>query len=123
MARMLVALVAALTCAGAAACKTKSDAPPCGTVGGQFYRLASDELGSAGTDEATRRAVADQLPALRDSLAIACSDGKWSAAVRSCMVAAANHAAFQACEQQLTDDQRKALDHAADGEHPSSGTR
>lgn len=116
---MLVVLVAALTCAGAAACKAKSDAPPCGTVAGQFYRLASDELGSAGADDTTRRAVADQLPALRDSLAIACSDGKWSAAVRSCMVTAANHAAFQACEQQLTDDQRKALDHAADGEHPS----
>lgn len=125
---MLVALVAALTCAGAVACKTKSDAPPCGTVAGQFYRLASDELGSAARaiDDQTRRAVADQLPALRDSLAIACSDGKWSAAVRGCMVTAANHAAFQACEQQLTDDQRKALDHAADGEHPSSrpsGTR
>jgi hypothetical protein len=32
------------------------------------------------------------------------------------MATAANHAAFQACEQQLTDDQRKALDRAALGE-------
>jgi hypothetical protein len=31
------------------------------------------------------------------------------------MVSAPDHAAFQACEHQLTDDQRKALDHAADG--------
>jgi hypothetical protein len=32
------------------------------------------------------------------------------------MVAAPDHAALQACEQQLTDDQRKALDRAARGE-------
>ena len=99
----------------AAACHKKSDAPPCGTVAGQFFKLASDDLGSASVDDQTRRAVADQLPAMRDSLAIACSDGAWSAAVRTCMVGAPDHAAFQACERQLTDDQRKALDHAADG--------
>ena len=118
MSRMLVVIVAL-----AAGCHAKSDAPPCGTVAGQFYKLATDELGSAGADEATRRAVTDQLPALRDSLAIACSDGKWSAAVRTCMVAAPDHAAFQTCEKQLTDDQRKALDLAADGKQPSSVSR
>jgi hypothetical protein len=98
----------------ATACRAKADAPPCGTVGGQFFRLASDDLGSASVDDQTRRAVAEQLPAMRDSLAIACSDGAWSAAVRTCMVNAPDHAAFQACEQQLTNDQRKALDRAAD---------
>ncbi|HET9992339.1 MAG TPA: hypothetical protein VFQ65_27595 [Kofleriaceae bacterium] len=110
MRRILVLVVVA------AACRAKAEAPPCGTVAGQFFRLANEDLGSASVDDQTRRAVADQLPAMRDSLAIACSDGAWSAAVRTCMVAAPNHAAFQACEQQLTNDQRKALDHAADGE-------
>ena len=110
MRRILVVLVIA------AACRAKSDAPPCGTVAGQFYKLATDDLGSAGVDDPTRRAVAEQLPAMRDSLAIACGDGAWSVAVRTCMVSAPDHAAFQACEKQLTDDQRKALDHAADSE-------
>jgi len=110
MRRILVLVVVA------AACRAKAEAPPCGTVAGQFFRLANEDLGSASVDDQTRRAVADQLPAMRDSLAIACSDGAWSAAVRTCMVAAPNHTAFQACEQQLTNDQRKALEHAADGE-------
>ena len=126
----------------ATACHAKSNAPPCGTVAGQFFKLASDDLGSASVDEpgsarrgsaaegqrgviddATRRAVAEQLPAMRDSLAIACSDGAWSPAVRTCMVGAPDHAAFQACEHQLTDDQRKALDRAADGKQAPSVTR
>jgi hypothetical protein len=110
MRRILVLAVVAVT-----ACHAKSEAPPCGTVAGQFFKLASDDLGSASVDDSTRRAVLDLLPAMRDSLAIACTDGAWSPAVRTCMVSAPDHAAFQACEHQLTDDQRKALDHAADG--------
>ena len=66
-------------------------------------------------DGATRRAVEDQLPAMRDSLAQACADGRWSAAVRSCLVAASDHVGFEACEQQLTDDQRRDLDRANRG--------
>jgi hypothetical protein len=116
---LLVAVVAVV----ATACHAKSDAPPCGTVAGQFFKLASDDLGSASVDDSSRRAVADQLPAMRDSLAIACSDGAWSPAVRTCMVSAPDHAAFQACEHQLTDDQRKALDHAADGKQRPSASR
>lgn len=99
----------------AAACRGKADAPPCGTVAGQFFRLANEDLAKATVDDQARRAVIEQLPAMRDALAIACSDGAWSAAVRTCMAAATDHAAFQACEQQLTDDQRKALDRAALG--------
>ncbi|MEO6777664.1 MAG: hypothetical protein ABI467_32360 [Kofleriaceae bacterium] len=110
-------LVLAAGLAAVAACRTKPEAPPCGTVAGQFFRLASEDLGSASVDDRTRRAVADQLPAMRDSLAIACSDGAWSAAVRTCMVNAPNHAAFQTCEQQLTPDQHVALDRAADADH------
>jgi hypothetical protein len=99
-----------------AACRTKAEAPPCGTVAGQFYTIASDELAKAAVDPKTARAVVEELPAMRDALAIACHDGAWSAAVRTCMVAAQDHAAMQACEQQLTDDQRRALDRAARGE-------
>jgi hypothetical protein len=52
---------------------------------------------------------------MRDALTAACTGGAWSAAVRTCMAAAPDHAGFQTCEQQLTDDQRKALDQAARG--------
>jgi hypothetical protein len=103
----------------AAACRAKSDAAPCGTVAGQFFQLANRDLGSASIDDKTRRAVSDQLPAMRDQLALACTEGAWSGAVRTCMANAQDHAAFQACEQQLTDDQRKALDRAAAEPPPS----
>ena len=53
---------------------------------------------------------------MRDALAIASKDGEWSPAVRSCMVKATDHVAFAACEQQLTDSQRAALDRAARGD-------
>jgi hypothetical protein len=66
-------------------------------------------------DDATRRAVEDQLPAMRDSLAQTCADGRWSAAVRTCLVAARDHVGFEACEQQLTDEQRRDLDRANRG--------
>jgi hypothetical protein len=47
---------------------------------------------------------------MRDSLAQACSDGHWSQATRTCLVHANDHTAFEACEQQLTDEQRRDLD-------------
>lgn len=96
-----------------AACHTKSSAPPCEAVAGQFFLLASAELDTATVDPATRRAVTDQLPAMRDALKDACKDGAWSPDVRSCMVLARDHAAMQACEQKLTDDQRAALNKSA----------
>ena len=99
------------------ACRREPEAPPpCGTVAGQFYTLATEQLEAATVEPATRRAVVEQLPAMRDTLAVACTNGAWSAAARTCMVAARDHAAFQACEHHLTDDQRAALDRAARGE-------
>jgi hypothetical protein len=95
------------------ACRAKSGAPACEAVAGQFFLLASGELDKATVDPATQRAVSDQLPAMRDALKDACKDGAWSAEVRTCMVAARDHAAMQACEQKLTDDQRAALDKPA----------
>ena len=84
-----------------------------------MFTLASEDLESASVDPATRRAVADQLPAMRDSLTQICTDGKWSTQVRNCMVNAADHVALQACQQQLTDEQRRLLELAARGETTS----
>jgi hypothetical protein len=96
-----------------AACKRDPNAPPpCGAVGAKLLVLARGDLeaNKATYDEATRRMVLDQLPAMRDSLVNACTDTKWSDAVRRCMVDAADHLTFEACQQQLTDPQRAALD-------------
>ncbi len=113
---LVAATVVALVLAGAACRGPASDpAPPCSAVAARFLDIARTDLGQAGIDPATRRAVEDQLPAMRDSLAQACADGRWSAAVRNCLVAARDHVGFEACEQQLTDDQRRDLDRANRG--------
>jgi hypothetical protein len=78
--------------------------------------LAKDDLEHKGVDDAMRRAVDVQLPAMRDSIAHVCTDSKWTAAVRKCLVDANDRVAFEACEQQLTDSQRQALDKSARGE-------
>ena len=70
----------------------------------------------AGPTDEVRRAVTVQLPAMRDSLVHVCTEGAWSAAVRTCLVAASDRTAFEACEQQLTEDQRRALDRSTRGE-------
>ena len=96
------------------ACRGKANSgAPCSAVATQFFALARTDLDTAKVAPETRRQVLDQLPAMRDALSQACTDGAWSAQVRDCIVNARDHAAFQACEQQLTDDQRKALDRAA----------
>lgn len=95
--------------------------PPCSAVAARFLDIARTDLARAAQDgvgAATRRAVEDQLPAMRDSLIQACADGRWSADVRGCLVAASNHVGFEACEQQLTDDQRRDLDRANRGGSP-----
>jgi hypothetical protein len=61
-------------------------------------------------DDAIRRAVTEQLPAMRDSLTRLCTEGAWSSPARECMVHAADHAGLQACESQLSADQRATLD-------------
>jgi hypothetical protein len=119
----LLALVAAiglgLVLPGAACRGPARDlGPPCSAVAARFLDIARTDLARAaqdGVDAATRRAVEDQLPAMRDSLTQACADGRWSAEVRGCLVAASHHVGFEACEQQLTDDQRRDLDRANRG--------
>ena len=90
-------------------------APPCSAVAARFLEIAKYDLKNAKVDEATARSVADQLPAMRDALAQACTDGTWSAAVRGCLIRANDHAGIEACEQQLTDEQRRDLDSVSRG--------
>jgi hypothetical protein len=100
----------------AGACRGAGDgAPPCSAVAAKFFEIAKLDLASAKVDEPTARAVTDQLPAMRDSLAQACTEGKWSAATRSCLVRANDHGGFETCQQQLTDEQRRDLDRATRG--------
>ena len=100
----------------AGACRGRGDgAPPCSAVAARFVDIARHELANAKLDEATARAVTDQLPAMRDSLSQACAEGKWSAGVRQCLVQASDHAGFETCEQQLTDEQRRDLERATRG--------
>ena len=96
------------------ACKRDPNAaPPCGAVGAKLFVLASADLEKTKATEDTRRAVMDQLPAMRDSLVNACTETKWSDAVRRCLVDATDHLAFETCQQQLTDAQRQALGSAS----------
>jgi hypothetical protein len=128
---LLLVLSLAVTAGG---CKRGAPAePPCSAVGAKFLALAKDALatsrlaeGDGNGDVALRRAVLDQLPAMRDSLVAACTETKWSGAVRACLVEARDHLAFAACQQQLTDEQRQALEHAgsaASGERASIPSR
>ena len=108
------ALLAVLV--GVVACRGGGDAaPPCGAVAARFVDIARHELATAQVDEATARTVADQLPAMRDSLDRACNAGRWAAATRKCLVQASDHVGFETCQQQLTDEQRRDLDRATRG--------
>lgn len=96
----------------AAACRGGDAAPSCGAVAGNFVQIATTALRMLPPDqlsEAARRSVLDQLPAMRDSLDHACTDTSWSAAVRTCLARAVDHVAFQACQDQLTEAQRRSL--------------
>jgi len=81
--------------------------------------MCQDDLAHTKVDDQLARAVNDQLPAMRDSLVAVCKETKFTVAVRSCLTQAVDHTAFAACETQLTEDQRRALDRATRGEGPS----
>ena len=97
-------------------CRGKSGDAPCGAAAGTFYMIAKGELDRSTVDDATRRAVIDQLPAIRDALEISCRDDGWSAAVRNCLSTATDHPQVEECERQLTEAQRAGLDRAARGD-------
>jgi hypothetical protein len=109
--RAAICLLLLVACHGGAG----DAAPPCGAVAAKFLEIARFDLAHVQVDEATARAVTDQLPAMRDALSQACTDGKWSAATRTCLVHANDHVGFETCEQQLTDEQRRDLDRATRG--------
>jgi hypothetical protein len=112
----LVPLFAVMLAIGAAACRRGiADEVPCSAVAARFLDLARTDLAGAKLDDAMTRAVTDQLPAMRDSLTQACTDGHWSAAARNCLVHASDRVGFEACQQQLTDEQRRDLDLASRG--------
>ena len=113
----MLALLGSLGPVALGACRggASDAAPPCGAAAAKFVEIAKHDLTTARVDEATSRAVNDQLPAMRDALAHACTEGKWSAATRACLVHANDHADFETCEQQLTDEQRRDLDRATRG--------
>ncbi|MBA3819732.1 MAG: hypothetical protein H0X17_12620 [Deltaproteobacteria bacterium] len=111
MLRVLIPVI--LLAAASGGCRRDPDAaPPCGAIGAKLLVIARADLDAAGAthDDATRRGVLDQLPAMRDALVNACKETRWTDAVRRCLVAAPDHVAFEGCQQQLTDSQRQALD-------------
>jgi hypothetical protein len=114
---MAMMRIAMMFTALAAACRSHApgEAAPCSAVAARFLDIARTELAGAKLDESMARAVTDQLPAMRDSLAQVCTEGTWSAATRNCLVQASDRVGFEACEQQLTDEQRRDLDLAARG--------
>jgi hypothetical protein len=109
---MKLVIVFAIAIAG---CRGAAQDAPCGVAAGRLFTIAKDELAATTVDDATRRAIADQLPAMRDALDQACTKGEWSATVRNCIANAPDHVAIQTCEQQLSEAQRHQLDLAARG--------
>ncbi len=99
-----------------AGCRGSTAAPSCGTAGTKLVVLAKHDVETAQLGDETRRLVLDQLPALRDSLVNACTDGKWSDAVRTCLATAPDHEQFERCQLQLTAAQREQLERSARGE-------
>jgi hypothetical protein len=93
-----------------AACRSKSGAPPCEAVGAKFVALAKLDLERTTLDDDTRRNITTQLPAMRDSLVNACKDSSWEPAVRTCLLDAVDHTAFEACQRALTPAQRDRLE-------------
>ena len=116
MARLALAAALAVLLAGGACRRDPDAAPSCGAVAAHFMKVAQDDLDRAAVDAAARRAVLAQLPAMRDALAAACADTRWTEQVRRCLHAAGDHVGFETCQQALTEAQRRALDRAARGE-------
>lgn len=101
---------------GLLGCGNSKGPPPCSAVGAKLVVLAQADLDASKVDEATRRLVLDQLPAMRDTLVNVCTDTKWDPAVRTCMVDATDHATFEQCEGALNSTQRQALERGVSDE-------
>ncbi|HEY4239820.1 MAG TPA: hypothetical protein VGM88_08390 [Kofleriaceae bacterium] len=88
---------------------TRDDAnrgPPCLTVGARAIVLAEHDAENAPLPADDLRILAARAETLRARVVEACTRDRWSAAVRECLTAARDRAAFEACERGLTDEQR-----------------
>ena len=96
-----------------AACKGKKDGPSCDDVGTSFLAISHRSLDDAPKDQldqGTRASIESHLPAMRDSMVLACKESKWSADSRACFTGAADPKAMESCYETLTDEQQKVLD-------------
>lgn len=88
----------------------------CPQVGARFYALAHAQIDADATLTAPeRRGVLGLLAPMRDSMVRACTEDRWAEPARACFVAAADRAAFHACEARLSAEQRALLARHASG--------
>ncbi len=116
---MRVALLSVIALATGACGHGAEPTAGCTAVAGRMVAIARDALGATAVDAVTRQRVSDQLPAMHDAIEASCTNDHWGPGVRDCLAHAPDHAAFEACELQLTAAQRAGLDRAA-GAAPAS---
>jgi hypothetical protein len=111
MSRIAIALLFSSLASGA--CKGKKDGPSCDDVGTAFLAISHRQLDDAPKDQldsATKATVESHLPAMRDSMVLACKEGKWSAESRGCFTGAGDPKSMESCYETLSPEQQKVLD-------------
>lgn len=112
--RAVRALAAVALVLAAAAChRGASDGASCRQAGARFYELESAQLTQVAMDASAKRRVEHMIAPMRDALVRACTEDKWAAEARACLVAATDRAAYYACESKLTAEQQGRLSAAA----------
>ena len=108
-----LAVLASVVVLGAG-CKRHKGGATCDAAGARFLELAHQGLDADATlDAAGKRGVRGLLAPARDAMVRACREDGWAEDARACFVAAADPAAFRACEAKLTAPQRELLHTAA----------
>lgn len=100
---LLLALLGACT-------KKAKDGSSCDDVGTTFLSVGHAQLAASDADGKTRASVESQLPAMRDSIVLACKDDKWAVASRDCFAHAGDDAAMLSCYETLTPEQQSLLE-------------
>jgi hypothetical protein len=96
-----------------AACKGKKDGATCDEVGTAFLAMQHRILDDAPKDELdadTKVTIESHLPAMRDSMVLACKESKWSAESRGCFTGAGDPKSMESCYETLAPEQQKVLD-------------
>jgi hypothetical protein len=96
-----------------AACQRRDDTAPCSAVASHLVVVAHTEIRASHADDTLRQRVVMQLPALRDAVDESCSKGNWTAAVRTCLLQARDGVGLEACQRDLSLEQRRMLDRTA----------